>query len=58
MLQLLTQLVDKSLVQFDSERGRYRLLETLRQYARERLFESGEGDRVRDRHLVLLPGPG
>ena len=54
VLQLLAQLVDKSLVQFDSERGRYRLLETLRHYGRERLFESGEGDRVRDRHLAYF----
>ena len=54
VLQLLAQLVDKSLVQFDAERGRYRLLETLRHYAVERLFESGDGDRVRDRHLAFF----
>jgi len=30
---------------------RYRFLETIRQYAREKLFESGEGEMMRDRHL-------
>ena len=43
-------LVDRSLVQFDPERGRYRLLETLRQYAADRLADSGETDRIRERH--------
>ena len=33
VLDLVTQLVDKSLVQFDDEAGRYRLLETIRVYA-------------------------
>src|SRR5262249_50145224 len=31
---------------------RYRLLETIREYARERLLESGEAERARDRHLA------
>ena len=48
---LLGHLVDKSLVAFDAQRERYRLLETVRQYARERLAESGEEARTRDRHL-------
>jgi len=45
-------LVDKSLVVADDVAGamRYRLLETVRQYALERLGESGEADVVRDRH--------
>jgi len=54
VLSLLTQLVEKSLVTMDDVRGttRYRLLETLRHYARERLEEhADESDRVRDRHL-------
>lgn len=38
----LTALVDKSLVVFNERRGRYRFLETVRQYAAERLTESGE----------------
>ncbi len=53
VLELLTQLVNKSLVIVDEQDGvvRYRLLETIRQYARDRLFESGEGTAARDRHL-------
>ncbi|KUH80956.1 transcriptional regulator [Mycobacterium sp. GA-1999] len=52
VLDLLTLLVDKSLVSADSTSGlmRYRLLETVRQYALEKLSESGEADTVRDRH--------
>lgn len=38
----LAALVDKSLVVFNERRGRYRFLETVRQYAAERLTESGE----------------
>ena len=45
-------LVDKSLVVADDSSGRtrYRLLETVRQYAMEKLSESGEADAVRSRH--------
>ncbi len=43
-------LVDKSLVQFDPEEGRYRLLETLRQFAADRLADSGEATLTRERH--------
>jgi tetratricopeptide (TPR) repeat protein len=53
VLELLTSLVDRSLVQVDNqvaEAVRYRLLETLRQYARERLANSGEAEAVRRRH--------
>ncbi len=52
ILDQLSLLVDKSLVIADEERGvmRYGLLETVRQYALEKLAESGEADRVRDRH--------
>src|ERR1700720_1538388 len=49
----LTLLVDKSLVVADDDSGgrtRYRLLETVRQYAVEKLGESGEADTVRPRH--------
>ncbi len=38
VLDVLAHLVDRSLVQFDAASGRYRLLETLREYGRERLF--------------------
>jgi predicted ATPase/class 3 adenylate cyclase len=52
-LDLLTSLTDKSLVVVEQNGGhsRYRLLETVRQYAREKLLESGGGEAVRDRHL-------
>jgi predicted ATPase/DNA-binding CsgD family transcriptional regulator len=52
VLDQLTLLVDKSLVIADetSGRTRYRLLETVRQYALEKLGESGEADAVRSRH--------
>ena len=33
---------------------RYRLLETIRQYAREKLVEAGETEVVRDRHLEFF----
>jgi predicted ATPase/Tfp pilus assembly protein PilF len=50
VLELLTRLVEKSLVEFEAESGRYRLLETVRQYARDRQVESGPDETVRDRH--------
>ena len=52
VLDQLTLLVDKSLVVTDDTGGRtrYRLLETVRQYALEKLGESGEADAVRSRH--------
>lgn len=52
VLDQLTLLVDKSLVVAENSRGptRYRLLETVRQYAQEKLGESGEADAVRSRH--------
>ena len=52
VLDQLSLLVDKSLVVAENTggRARYRLLETVRQYALERLAESGEADAVRARH--------
>ncbi|WP_231995799.1 LuxR family transcriptional regulator [Mycobacterium sp. 852002-51163_SCH5372311] len=56
LLDLLTLLVDKSLVvasetSIDTGAGmRYRLLETIRQYAQEKLGESGEAVEIRTRH--------
>ena len=51
-LDLLTSLSDKSLVVAEENDGqyRYRLLETVRQYARDRLGESGGDAAVRERH--------
>jgi len=53
ILDLLTQLVDKSLVIPEERDGevRYHRLETIRQYAREKLLETNEAMSVRDRHL-------
>jgi predicted ATPase/class 3 adenylate cyclase len=52
VLDLLTQLVDKSFVLAEGQGGeqRYRLLETVRQYAAEKLFDAGEVAQVRARH--------
>jgi predicted ATPase/class 3 adenylate cyclase/DNA-binding CsgD family transcriptional regulator len=52
VLDQLSLLVDKSLVVAENTGGptRYRLLETVRQYALEKLGESGEADAVRTRH--------
>lgn len=53
VLELLPQLVNKSLVVMDEEgdEPRYHLLETIRQYARDKLLEMGEAEEMRDRHL-------
>jgi tetratricopeptide (TPR) repeat protein len=58
VLDLLTQLVNKSLVIVDEEgpETRYRLLETLRQYARDRLVATGEYDALRQQHLAYFVG--
>ncbi len=52
VMEQLSLLVDKSLVVAENSSGRtrYRLLETVRQYALEKLGESGEADAVRARH--------
>ena len=56
VLDVLSHLVDKSLVQVDfgDAEGRYRLLETIRLYARQRLVEAGESHAVWDRHLAFF----
>ncbi len=67
VLDQLTLLVEKSLVVADESgsRTRYRLLETVRQYALEKLGESGEAEAVRMRHrdyytamAAVLDAPG
>jgi tetratricopeptide (TPR) repeat protein len=56
VVEVLSGLVNKSLVVAETAgpdgRTRYRLLETMRHYARERLAESGEAAAVRSRHLA------
>lgn len=54
VLHVLATLVDKSFVQFDPDRGRYRLLETLRLHGADKLAGSGEEDAVRRRHAEHL----
>ncbi|MGY1708568.1 AfsR/SARP family transcriptional regulator [Geodermatophilus sp. SYSU D00758] len=60
LVDLLGRLVDRSLVVVDRavparDAGpRYHLLETIREYAAERLTESGEADRVARAHVVHL----
>ncbi len=51
VLELLSSLVEKSLVVLDGATGRYRLLETVRQYGIERLVDGDESDGIRGRHL-------
>jgi predicted ATPase/class 3 adenylate cyclase len=53
VFELLEQLVNKSLVvaQDWQHETRYRVLETMRQYANEKLIEAGESETLRDRHL-------
>ncbi|HZO87161.1 MAG TPA: tetratricopeptide repeat protein [Chthonomonadaceae bacterium] len=52
ILDTLSRLVDKSLVVADERDGeaRYRMLETIRQYSRDRLQETSEAEELRARH--------
>ena len=56
MLDVLDSLVRKSLVNVDrtSAELRYSMLETIRQFAEERLADSGEGETVRDGHALFF----
>ena len=55
ILETLAELVNKSLVLMDEDPGegstRYRMLETIRQYAQVKLLSSGEIETSRDRHM-------
>lgn len=57
VLDLLTQLIDKSLVLAEPSAAgdiRYRMLETLRAYASDRLQEGGDANAVRARHTAYF----
>jgi non-specific serine/threonine protein kinase len=58
VLDLLTQLVNKSLVvvmeQSQGRETRYRMLETIRQYTREKLLEAGGSEIIRQQHLAYF----
>jgi len=60
ILDLLGHLVDKSLVIVEEvskiSETRYRLLETIRQYALDKLVETGEAPAIRDEHLGFYLG--
>lgn len=58
VLDVLQALVDKSLVVVENREGqsRYRLLETIREYALQKLADAGEHATVRDRHLAYYLG--
>jgi Tetratricopeptide repeat/Anaphase-promoting complex subunit 5 len=55
VLDTLARLADKSLVvveeRMEEPEGRYHLLETIRQYARDKLYEASEAEQARDCHL-------
>jgi predicted ATPase/class 3 adenylate cyclase len=54
VLDVLSTLVEKSLVVMDDQGQRYRLLETVREYAQEQLEASGDANASRTRHLALF----
>jgi len=53
VLDVLARLVEKSLVEIDAFGERYRLLETVRQYALEKLELAREASRTKDAHLAF-----
>lgn len=57
-LDRVTALLDKSLLLYDAgdAGARYRLLETVREYAAEHLAETGETDAIRERHARFFVG--
>jgi len=57
VLELLTALTEKSLLLTDPDGApRYRMLDTIREYARDRLAEAGESDLARHAHLEYVTG--
>jgi predicted ATPase/class 3 adenylate cyclase len=54
VLDLLGRLVEASVVTFETELRRYRLLETVRQYALDKLFDADEADEARLRHAEFF----
>ena len=58
VVYVLIRLIEQSLVVADEDGDRYRMLETVREYAQERLEEAAIGDKVRerwrDRHLAYF----
>ncbi len=56
VLNILSQLINKSLVVVEMEEleARYRRLEIIREFAREKLIEATEAGRLQDRHLAFF----
>ena len=57
VLELLTALTEKSLLLTEGDSApRYRMLDTIREYAGDRLAEAGESDLARHAHLAYFTG--
>jgi predicted ATPase len=57
VLELLTALAEKSLLLAEGDRApRYRMLGTIKEYARDRLAEARESDQARHAHLAYFTG--
>ena len=57
VLDLLTQLINKSLILVEHKQGhetRYHMLETIRQYTREKLWAAGEGELMCEHHVAYF----
>ena len=50
-LELLNQLTEKSIIIFEKEKERYRILESLKQYGEEKLKETKESNEILSKHL-------
>jgi predicted ATPase len=55
VLDGLSALLDNSLLRYETS-ARFSMLETIHEYARERLKESGEADRIHQRHALFFAG--
>ncbi len=51
ILDLLNNLIEKSIIIFDEDKERYRMLETIRQYGKEKLEDSNELEGMMNNHL-------
>ncbi len=54
VIVLVGSLVERSLLAYDEETGRYSMLETVRQYSREQLLGDGSAARIRGKHLEAM----
>ncbi len=58
VIECVLRLVDRSLVVYEPDANRYRLLETLRQFGADRLTDVGETEEIRQRHAGVVPRVG